>query len=892
MKMHFPQGFFIIAGLLVGTICLWALPSSYFNVPPEGIVTNRAFTTDELVNDIFAVGECELITNIESFGDSRGLGYFENGTNVIGLNRGIIISTGDTDDARGPNEQRDASTDFGDNTGDRDLRRLTDESIHDAVGIEFDFQSLDSIVTFRYVFASEEYCEFATSNYNDAFGFFISGPGINGPFTDNAKNIALIPGANDYVSINNINHLVNSNYYVNNVRIDDANDCNIQYDPDSLLNRIEYDGFTTELTAQVALIPCETYHIRLVIGDVKDNHFNSAVFLEAGSFNLGERVEIVSVNEGIDDQNLLEGCNNGYFHFMRQSESNLDFPLTVSFNIMPEGTAIEGVDYEVLPRSITIPAGESSYDLPVYAINDSDIEVPENIILTLDIPCACYEGGSEIWISDSPDLELNLPDIFVCQNGTNTLQPTIHSATPPYEYLWSTGSTDSSVIVDASGPLAYSVTITDDCGHTASASNSVNITTPPTANISGDIEICEESSGVLNVSFTGAAPFELVYSINGIEQAPIENINTYDYELNVEQEGSYEIISVTDQGCSNYGTGMGFVDIQEILPTIITDEISCFGENDGSIRLEVAGDNPPFDIYHEAILIDANGISSLEANTYTFTIIDAMGCNKTVEHELINPLPLSGIEINCTDLQSGIINLSATGGTAPYRYSIDGINYSAELFEALTIGGEYELHIQDSRGCIYQQDFLMPIAYDQLVAVSNTVDVNPGVTTEMVTTPLLDEAMIATYEWLPSEGLDCNDCPSPQIIAFIPQTVNLTVTDIFGCSQSYDIRINITEDILVFYPNVFSPNGDDINDYFFIRTNEQQVKKILELQIFDRWGGLVYQGTDISPNIEREGWDGTLLGRKMDVGTYVFVAKLLLYDDREQVYAGEILLMR
>src|SRR5690606_15969665 len=88
---------------------------------------------------------------------------------------------------------------------DSDLQAISGMNIHNAAILEFDFVPNGDSLVFRYVFASDEYPSFTCSNYNDAFGFFISGPGITGPFTNNAINIALIPGTNTPVAVNTVN---------------------------------------------------------------------------------------------------------------------------------------------------------------------------------------------------------------------------------------------------------------------------------------------------------------------------------------------------------------------------------------------------------------------------------------------------------------------------------------------------------------------------------------------------------------------------------------------------------------------------------------------------------------------------------------------------------------
>ena len=119
-------------------------------------------------------------------------------------------------------------------------------------------------------------CEFVGSVFNDVFGFIVSGPGIRGTFIDNAINVDLIPETEDLVSINNVNSQRNSSFYVKNELPIDANVWNVQFAP-QYPEDIDYDGFTVRLKATFEVIPCETYHIRLLVGDVADDKLDSAV---------------------------------------------------------------------------------------------------------------------------------------------------------------------------------------------------------------------------------------------------------------------------------------------------------------------------------------------------------------------------------------------------------------------------------------------------------------------------------------------------------------------------------------------------------------------------------------------------------------------------------------
>lgn len=198
------------------------------------------------------------------------------GTN-LGLSSGILLTTGDNSIAVGPNNQNGAAS-VDNNPGDATLQTISGVNTYDASVLEFDFVPQNDTVEFRYVFASEEYPEFVCSSYNDIFGFFISGPGIT-----STQNIAIIPGTNIPVAINAVNsgnpgananpnspcNLSYPNYYVDN-----SNGIDLQY-----------DGFTTLLTAMAVVIPCQTYHLKIVIADAGDSDYDSGVFLEAGSLS-------------------------------------------------------------------------------------------------------------------------------------------------------------------------------------------------------------------------------------------------------------------------------------------------------------------------------------------------------------------------------------------------------------------------------------------------------------------------------------------------------------------------------------------------------------------------------------------------------------------------------
>lgn len=862
--------------------------------PPQGIQTQGGFSVEELVKNVFAEGGvCDNIFNIQRIGHPDGVGYFENGGSSIGLNRGIILSTGPISNAQGPNSATDKSGNFSDHSGDPYLSALTVHSIKDHVGIEFDFIPLDSFVAFRYVFASEEYCEFVGSIYNDVFGFFISGPGITGTFAGNSANVALIPGSNDFVAINTVNHQQNSAYYIGNERPEDAGECGITPTASPYAMLTEYDGFTAKLTAVLRLAPCQTYHIRLVVADVADNYYDSAVFLEAGSFNLGGEVTLESDATVRADLSAYEGCSDGYFIFSRAEGQGNSYPLTVNFAVSPSSQATPGLDFAQLPSSVTIPAGQQSVQLPVHVYNDTLSEGPENLTLTLDIPCACYTDSAQLTLLEPPPFSLVLPTAYTCENAPVQLSPAIQGGIGPYSYLWSTQATSSSISAQPQAGASYWVQVSDQCGHIRRDTTSIVITPPPTAQLSGMAHICEGDTAWLPVVLSGTAPWSLNYTVDGIQQPVIANIQSSSFLLPATLGGQYLLTNVTDQACPGNSSGQALVDMTTLNIQAQIDPLVCFGDTDAAITVQIDGGVAPYFLQWDQGLGSAPQVSGLPAGIYALTVVDQQGCDKTVYYTINNPAPLQDIVIDCQQLASGVLQLSAGGGTPPYQYGINGgpLN-NTSIFESLTAGQTYQILIEDSQGCQLEQVLVMPQPYTRMVELPEHAVVKLGSSYTFEPVFNIPFNTVHTITWQPSGPLSCNDCSQPELLALEGGLYTLLVTDIFGCEAQAQIHIEIDYSVDVFIPNAFSPNNDHINDLLTVFANPFQVQEILEMTVYDRWGGMLFQARNFVPNETRIGWDGTARGREMDPGVYLCVAKMLLVDGSYRYFSGETVLLR
>jgi large repetitive protein len=244
------------------------------------LAVNSGATATELVNQILGPGVTVSNVNIDC--GNNGSAIFTNGQSTnIGLDQGILLTSGLASDAIGPNISGSTSHNSG-NGSDPDLATLIANPLFDACALTFDFVANANTITVQYVFASEEYNEYVCSSFNDVFGFFVSGPNpIGGNYV--SENVALVPSTTLPVTINSIN---NGSVGANGSAAQCISLANAGHFVDNTGGiTIEYDGFTTVLTATLNIVPGETYTFKFAIADATDASLDSGVFIKGNSFS-------------------------------------------------------------------------------------------------------------------------------------------------------------------------------------------------------------------------------------------------------------------------------------------------------------------------------------------------------------------------------------------------------------------------------------------------------------------------------------------------------------------------------------------------------------------------------------------------------------------------------
>lgn len=437
------------------------------------ITVDNTITPTQMVQNVLLGGGIS-VSNVTYTGAADMRGKFS-GTSNLGMDEGILLVTGSISGAKGPNDNGSFSAGGG-VSGDNDLSALINGAeTNDASVLEFDFIPSSDTIRFFYVFGSEEYAEYVCSDFNDVFGFFLSGPNpAGGSYVK--KNIAIIPGTTTPVAINSINPGTPGGSY-------DASGCislaySSLYTDNTGGTSIQYDGFTHILEASALVVACQPYHIKIAIADVTDGAFDSGVFLKAKSFS-SPGVSISAVGSSFDST-MIEGC--GYASYIFTRSGSLADPFTISYII--GGTAINGIDYtdlngQPIPSSITFPVGEDTVVLNINPVNDNFSEPTEKITIAIPQVLSCISDTlkANIYITNVDPLSLYVTgDSVICSEYAESTQLQVHftGGYGPFSYQWSGGlSNDSIVTVAPTQTTQYSVNIHDDCGN---ESKSVNIT--------------------------------------------------------------------------------------------------------------------------------------------------------------------------------------------------------------------------------------------------------------------------------------------------------------------------------------------------------------------------------------------------------------------------------
>ncbi len=285
-------------------------------------------------------------------------------------------------------------------------------------------------------------------------------------------------------------------------------------------------------------------------------------------------------------------------------------------------------------------------------------------------------------------------------------------------------------------------------------------------------------------------------------------------------------------------------------------------------------------------------LTAVLPGTYAVTVTSENGCQTSDTH-LLEEIKIIGksfaVDPVCFGGKDGRIGFEALeGGRLPFQYAVNGGRLQdAPQFAGLGAGG-YTLQARDAQGCTFSialelnnpAPFRLETGGNQVIRLGDRIFMEASANQPVV-----------SYAWQPTSGLTCSDCPNPVVSPDTTTTYWLEAINEPGCVIRDSVLVTVVQVRYVYAPNVFSPNGDGVNDRFTLFLG-RGVVEIRQLQVFTRWGTLVFQSAEPGSNSDFFSWDGRLDGKPLPEDVYVWRALVRFTDGKAEELKGEVVLVR
>ena len=486
----------------------------------------------------------------------------------------------------------------------------------------------------------------------------------------------------------------------------------------------------------------------------------------------------------------------------------------------------------------------------------------------------CYTGSggpgssdtSWIYTHELPDITLTKTEIN-CKNPTANAIATVNGVAP-FLYQWNDPMMQTTDTAVGLLPGTYTVLVTDSNG--CKETDSITIDTATYTHTTVGLEtLCNGDS-------TGSAY---------VTTTPIDTIFTYLWDVNANSQvndtatglpaGNYQVFVTDTAGC------IDTIDVVINEPTAIglNDTIVnplCNGGSNGSITVNAFGGTPGY-----TYSWGGNQLSGLTQGTYSIIVTDSNNCIYTDSFTLVEPdsmqLILDTMPASC-GLNDGMIWAIVQGGTPGYTYNWTPGGLGTDTLDNIGTG-MYTVLVTDVNGCT---------AIDSIF-VSET----PNFTVDFSLSPSSGIAPLnvsftnnstncVTYYWDFGNG-DTSTVQHPSSLTYTTDstyTVTLIACNAGGCCDTVTHTIIVETNSICSFANVFTPNGDGMNDVF-----EVDCERIVEFNIviFNRWGNKMFESNDINNS-----WDG----ENAPDGTYFYIIKAIGLDDIVWDKQGSVSLIR
>jgi hypothetical protein len=508
-------------------------------------------------------------------------------------------------------------------------------------------------------------------------------------------------------------------------------------------------------------------------------------------------------------------------------------------------------------------------------------------------------------------------DTTVCL-GTSLSLPIQFSGKAPFSYIYSVNGIVNPTVVsnqyltslvelDVQEDLEFTLLTVSDayCLGTVTGSARFTVVYPPVLSLSGSGSACAGDSILLTLVLENADSARVQITTDQGSSFWLEGVQgTSFFKVAAQVSTLFQIGNALFFGndCPGelLGEGALFVGplgVQTTISNYNGFEVSCAESEDGSILLFPSGGGGEYSFTW------SNGSSSellfdLGVGEYQYTVTDQYGCLQEGAVVLEAPPPMtasySSDDPTCFSLEDGIINLlSVTGGYGSYTFSVGNFPSVPVLQTPITYdslpAGVYPVFVKDENNCI--EDTLISLNTPPVLLVTLGPDQIIQFGDSILIEGIVNTDTLSGIQWSNPALLTTPNSLVQLVQPIESFNLELIVTDTAGCVGTDDIQVTVIRDERIFIPNVLATEAENQNALFTVYS-AGEVRSIVLMQIYDRWGELVFERKNLPPNEPILGWDGRWNNRPVDLGVYVYVVQLEIIDGSIQTRKGDVTVLR
>ncbi|MEQ1745483.1 MAG: gliding motility-associated C-terminal domain-containing protein [Saprospiraceae bacterium] len=508
--------------------------------------------------------------------------------------------------------------------------------------------------------------------------------------------------------------------------------------------------------------------------------------------------------------------------------------------------------------------------------------------------------------------------VLTCSNPTQALNATGTSVGSNVQYLWTTanGKIDNghtSLMPTVSLPGTYVLLVTN---------NSTGCTATSTVQISADMQLPVLTSAPPGLITCIVKNVPLQATATNAGNAPLYQWNTQNGNIvsgqstlspTVNSAGAYTLlVTNTTNGCTRSITVTVQADVTPPSVTIsnpglLTCSVAQLALNASpsagtSLQWTTPNGNILSGSTSASPVVNAPGTYNLLVTTTTNGCTTSGSVQVLEEQNIPTDFDFVLTPPNCLG-KLGIVNFGTVqGGIGPYLYSVDGGQHFQSPASFINLKpGNYTLVIQDVNGCEVETPLNVP------EPPKPGVDLTPSFTIQLGENQLLEPILPASFPigtidsvvWNPLtdlsfSGTSIQEQLTPTASPLKHTKYTLTLYTAEGCSASASTQIWVKTNLDIYAPNVIKPDDpqNPENAYFTVYTTKLGVDKIIQLQVYDRWGTHIWTKQNFQPNDPTEGWDGTYKGEALNPGVFVWWGEVLLVNGQKILLQGDVTIVR